>query len=73
MNLLKKHVWPDLQWENFTEEEQRKVLLAPRCNTTLDVGKLQEKLSEYRYRLPNSHEAMEEAFITIKHSERLNT
>ena len=72
MDLLKKHIWPELQWENFTEEEQRKVLMAPRCNTTLDVGKLQRKLSEYGYRLPTAHEAMEDAVIKIKQSGNLN-
>ncbi|RAK90433.1 NRS/ER [Aspergillus costaricaensis CBS 115574] len=69
MNLLKKHIWPGLQWENFTEDEQRNVLMAPRCNTTLDTSKLQGKLAEYGYRLPVSHEAMEEAFIRIKRSD----
>lgn len=69
MNLLRKHIWPGLQWENFTEDEQRNVLMAPRCNTTLDTSKLQGKLAEYGYRLPVSHEAMEEAFISIKHSD----
>ncbi|GAT20564.1 NRS/ER [Aspergillus luchuensis] len=72
MDLLKKHIWPELQWENFTEEEQRKVLMAPRCNTSLDVGKLERKLSEYGYRLPTAHEAMEDAFIKIKQSGNLN-
>ncbi|KAF9884752.1 hypothetical protein FE257_001314 [Aspergillus nanangensis] len=66
MGLLKKHIWPDLAWSNFSEEEQTKILTAPRCNTELDTSKLQEKLSQYGYDIPTAHEAMEKAFGEIK-------
>ena len=40
MELVKKYVRPDLKWQNFTEEEQSKILKAGRSNNELDCSKL---------------------------------
>ncbi|KAE8361495.1 NRS/ER [Aspergillus caelatus] len=71
MGLLRKHLWPSLHWENFTEEEQAKILKAPRCNLELDVTKLLEKLRQFGCSVPPVHEAMEEAFIKIKNTQNV--
>jgi dTDP-4-dehydrorhamnose reductase len=42
LELYRDHVRPDFTWENFTEEEQAKVLKAPRSNNTLCDKKLRE-------------------------------
>ncbi|PWY79706.1 NRS/ER protein [Aspergillus heteromorphus CBS 117.55] len=65
MELLKKHIWPSLSWSNFSEQEQRKALQAPRCNLEFDVTKLKQKLKQYGYELPSTIEAMEDAFERI--------
>ncbi|KAE8151717.1 NAD(P)-binding protein [Aspergillus avenaceus] len=65
MALLKKHVWPSLSWDNFSEEEQNRILQAPRCHNELDITKLQSRLRQYGYELPKCHDAMEQAFKEI--------
>ena len=42
LELYRDHTRPDFTWENFTEEEQAKVLKAPRSNNTLCDKKLRE-------------------------------
>ena len=42
LELYRDYVRPDFKWENFTEEEQAKVLKAPRSNNTLCDKKLRE-------------------------------
>ncbi|XP_031123431.1 bifunctional dTDP-4-dehydrorhamnose 3,5-epimerase/dTDP-4-dehydrorhamnose reductase-like [Ipomoea triloba] len=46
LELYKKYVNPRLTWTNFTLEEQRKVLAAPRCNNELDSSKLKREFPE---------------------------
>ncbi|XP_019176650.1 PREDICTED: bifunctional dTDP-4-dehydrorhamnose 3,5-epimerase/dTDP-4-dehydrorhamnose reductase-like [Ipomoea nil] len=46
LELYKKYVDPGLTWTNFTLEEQRKVLAAPRCNNQLDSSKLKREFPE---------------------------
>ncbi|GKZ37595.1 hypothetical protein AbraIFM66950_009212 [Aspergillus brasiliensis] len=72
MVLLKNHVWPAHGWEIFSEEEQKKALTAPRCNTPLDVSKFEEKLSEYGCKLPDPHNAKREVFIKINKTNKEN-
>eukprot|EP00727_Mastigamoeba_balamuthi_P009436 m51a1_g5114 putative nad dependent epimerase (297) ;mRNA; f:349050-350429 len=40
LQLYKQYIDPSLAWVNFTEEEQRAVVKAPRSNNELDVSKL---------------------------------
>nr|GMD26457.1 trifunctional UDP-glucose 4,6-dehydratase/UDP-4-keto-6-deoxy-D-glucose 3,5-epimerase/UDP-4-keto-L-rhamnose-reductase RHM1 [Ipomoea batatas] len=46
LELYKKYVDPGLTWTNFTLEEQRKVLAAPRCNNELNSSKLKLEFPE---------------------------
>lgn len=45
----KQYIDPNFEWKNFTEEEQSKVIVAPRSNTFLDASKL---VNEYPSLLP---------------------
>ena len=38
--MYKEIVDPDFEWENFTEEEQSKILHAERCNNFMETGRL---------------------------------
>lgn len=40
LELCREYVYPDLEWSNFTVEEQNKILKAPRSNNTLDTSKV---------------------------------
>lgn len=44
--LYKTYIDPMFTWTNFTEEEQNKILLAPRSNNELDVSKLKGEFPE---------------------------
>lgn len=46
LDLYKKHIDPDFWYDNFTEEEQSKVLKAGRSNNELDQTKLLEALPD---------------------------
>lgn len=48
LDLYKKHIDPDFWYENFTEEEQSKVLKAGRSNNELDTTKLEAALPDLR-------------------------
>jgi len=65
LTLFKKHVRPDFTWKNFTLEEQAKVIVAGRSNCELDTTKLEKKLAEYDYTVPEVHEAYEQCFIRM--------
>ncbi|KAI9681106.1 MAG: hypothetical protein M1817_002388 [Caeruleum heppii] len=60
--LFKKLIRPDFQWQNFSLEEQSKVIKAGRSNCELDATKLIKKLKEYNYEVPEVHEAYEQCF-----------
>lgn len=60
--LFKKYVRPDFTWKNFTLEEQSKVIKAGRSNCMLDTTKIEKKLKEYNYVLPEIHEAYAQCF-----------
>ncbi|KAF2157641.1 UDP-4-keto-6-deoxy-glucose-3,5-epimerase/ UDP-4-keto-rhamnose-4-keto-reductase [Myriangium duriaei CBS 260.36] len=60
--LFKKIVRPSFEWQNFSLEEQSKVIKAGRSNCELDTTKLVDKLAEYDYKVPEIHEAYEQCF-----------
>ena len=60
--LFKQYVRPDFTWKNFTLEEQAKVIKAGRSNCKLDTTKLINKLKEYKYEVPEVHEAYKLCF-----------
>lgn len=66
MGLMKEYVRPSLTWVNFSLEEQRAVLKAPRCNAKLDATKLVNRLGEYGYTVLDAHDALVEAFVEMK-------
>jgi 3,5-epimerase/4-reductase len=63
--LFKKHVRPSFEWKNFSISEQSIVIKAGRSNCMLDTTKLTNKLSEYKYELPEIHKAYEDCFIRM--------
>ncbi|KAK4084616.1 uncharacterized protein Triagg1_1096 [Trichoderma aggressivum f. europaeum] len=66
LKLFKEIVRPEFSWKNFTLEEQAKVIKAGRSNCALDTTKLVAKLGEYRYRVPEIHEAYKRCFKRMK-------
>jgi dTDP-4-dehydrorhamnose reductase len=60
--LFKQYVRPDFTWKNFTLDEQAKVIKAGRSNCKLDTTKLEKKLGEYNYKVPEIHEAYAACF-----------
>ena len=40
LELYKKYIDPELRWQNFTVEEQAKVIKAPRSNNLLDTERV---------------------------------
>ncbi|KAI5927874.1 NAD(P)-binding protein [Camillea tinctor] len=66
MELARKHIRPSLTWENFSLEDMRKTLKAPRCNPVFDASKLVAKLRELGYEVKDSREALEDVFLEMK-------
>lgn len=62
LQLFKDYVRPNFKWSNFTLEEQSKVIKAGRSNCKLDTTKLENKLKEYGYTVPEVHEAYKQCF-----------
>jgi 3,5-epimerase/4-reductase len=62
LQLFKDYVRRDFTWSNFTLEEQSKVIKAGRSNCKLDTAKLEKKLKEYGYVVPEIHEAYKQCF-----------
>ena len=46
LELYKKYYRPDFTWENFSLEEQAKVIVASRSNNELDAKKLKTEFPE---------------------------
>jgi dTDP-4-dehydrorhamnose reductase len=62
LTLYKQIINKDFTWQNFTIQQQSKVLIAPRSNCTLDTTKLINKLKELDYdisKIHTLHEAVE--------------
>lgn len=57
LTLFRDIVRPSFTWQNFTLEEQAKVIKAGRSNCKLDTTKLVAKLKEYGYEIPEIHTA----------------
>ncbi|THC93111.1 hypothetical protein EYZ11_007423 [Aspergillus tanneri] len=66
MELTKKYIRPSLTWTNFSLEEQRQVLKAPRTNAKLDASKLVNTLAGHGYAVLNAQDALVEAFTIMK-------
>lgn len=66
LSLFKEIVRPDFTWKNFTVEEQSKVIKAGRSNCMLDTTKLEAKLKEYGYTVPEIHIAYRQCFERMK-------
>ncbi|KAI0473590.1 NAD dependent epimerase/dehydratase [Xylariaceae sp. FL0804] len=66
LSLFKEIVRPDFTWKNFTVEEQSKVIKAGRSNCMLDTSKLEKKLKEYGYSVPEVHTAYRQCFERMK-------
>ncbi|KAE8151652.1 hypothetical protein BDV25DRAFT_171304 [Aspergillus avenaceus] len=66
MELTKTHIRPSLTWTNFSLEEQRRVLKAPRTNAKLDASKLVKTMAGYGYTILNAQDALAEAFTIMK-------
>lgn len=43
LELYKEYIDPEFSWENFTVEEQAKVIVAPRSNNMLDTGRIESE------------------------------
>lgn len=46
LELYKEYIDPDFTWENFTVEEQAKVIVAPRSNNLLDTERIKGEFPE---------------------------
>lgn len=46
LEMYKKYINNNLEWENFTLEEQAKVIVAPRSNNEMDASKLKNEFPE---------------------------
>jgi dTDP-4-dehydrorhamnose reductase len=62
--LYKKHVDPSYTWENFSLEDQDKILKAGRSNNTLDHAKLCAAFPDRE--IPEIHASMEEVMKRMK-------
>jgi dTDP-4-dehydrorhamnose reductase len=68
LQIYKEEVDPTFHWENFSIEEQSKVLVAGRSNNFLDTSKLERVAEELGCRLPDIHTATREALIAARSS-----
>lgn len=62
LGLFKQIVRPSLEWENFSLEEQSKILKAGRSNCELDAGKLVRRMREFGVEVPEVHKAYRMCF-----------
>jgi len=62
LEMYKKYIDPQKEWENFTLEEQAQILKAPRSNCKLDTSKLAEAVRPFGIHIPEIHEAYEQCF-----------
>jgi len=46
LEMYKKYIEPNFKWENFTLEEQAKVIVAARSNNEMDASKLKAEFPE---------------------------
>jgi hypothetical protein len=58
---------PDFKWENFSVEEQDKILLSKRSNNFLDTDKLQKMYPDIK----NIHIAVRNMLILMKEKNKM--
>lgn len=66
LSLFREIVRPGFTWENFSLEDQSRVIKAGRSNCCLDTRKLEGKLGEYGVVVPEVHEAYRMCFERMK-------
>ena len=66
LGLFAEIVRPGFTWQNFTVEEQAKVIKAGRSNCMLDTTKLEAKLAHYGYTVPEIHVAYRQCFERMR-------
>ncbi|KAM4068033.1 rmlD substrate binding domain-containing protein [Hirsutella rhossiliensis] len=66
LGLFKEIVRTQFAWKNFSLAEQAKIIKAGRSNCKLDSKKLENKLKEYGYSVPEVHEAYRNCFKRMK-------
>lgn len=64
LSLYQKYVDPTFQWENFSEEEQNRILKAKRSNNEMDVTKLIQEFPK----IPTAKESIEHIMQNLAHS-----
>lgn len=64
LDMYRKYICPEFTYENFSIEEQNKILKAKRSNNTLDHHKLTNALSDIH--IPDIHESMIQVFQRMK-------
>jgi 3,5-epimerase/4-reductase len=64
LDLYAKEIDPSFKYENFSEEEQAKVLKAGRCNNELDMSKLARALPDVH--LPHIKESIVQVFKRMR-------
>ena len=64
--LYKEYIDPNFTWENFSLEEQNKILKAGRSNNELDVTKLVSEFPD----LPTIQQSIRRTFERMQHTER---
>jgi len=64
LDLYRDYIDPNFWYENFTEEDQNKILKAGRCNNHLDVTKLQDALPDVT--IPTVQESMVGVYTRMK-------
>ncbi|KAI4189643.1 MAG: hypothetical protein LQ348_003775 [Seirophora lacunosa] len=62
MQLAKRYIRPNLEWQTFGLDEMLNTVKAPRAVCVMDSTKLQKKLSQYGYEVKERREALEEVF-----------
>jgi 3,5-epimerase/4-reductase len=61
LQMYKNYVDPDFTWQNFTIEEQDKILASKRSNNYLDTSKL-----EYKYNIKNIKDSVKNIIMNLK-------
>lgn len=46
LEMYKDYIDPNFKWVNFTQDEQAKVIVAPRSNNEMDASKLKNEFPE---------------------------
>lgn len=59
---MSQYIDPSASWDNFTVEEQAKILKSGRCNCHLDVSKLLALYPD----VPEIHESLKNVFSKMK-------